>query len=355
MTTTDETPANGQTAPAAPAAPEAPAATDYFGRALAALTASSEEPEEEVGSPPAAPVDRGHHVEPTPVATEGDPEPTPPPAETQPEPAPEPQADHTARSAELDDRHRELDRDRAAFDAERQALGPNLAALKRAREATGADALVALRELGIDYNEITRRALAKPGEPPPPGPSVDLTPVNTKIEALEAQLNNYKQEQLRTKVATGAREAVDAIEDGARFELLKQVPAYDQKVVDYITQEWQARGELRDRNGHAVGALTFLEGADKLEETLYREATRFSQSPKVRAAYTPPEQPAPEPAPEAAPPATSPAQPPPAIMPAAATLTTTHASTAARPDNSASPEACRARALAVLQLASRDE
>ena len=331
--------------PAAPVEPTAPAPTDYFGRALAALEGAIAEPVVDAPSAPEVPADPDQGETPTPTPGEQ-------PEGTTPEPVVDTEAINSAHFAALAAEQARLAQERTAFDARQQAAAPGLEALERARQAAGTDVIQALQELGLDYSEITKRVLANPAAAKPAEPAKP-DPLRKEVDELRTQLETYQRESITTQIASAARTAVEGGEDAARWELLKQEPGYDRQVVDYIERAWQANGAPTDQQGRPVGALTLEQAADKLETYLFTQATKYSNATKVRAHYAPAteqEPPPPESAPSAIPGATT----PPAIVPAATTLTTSHAATAARSDRTGDADACRARALAVLESAYDD-
>ena len=309
-----------------------------------------------IGSPPAEPsAAAGDHDEmnpppAAPVPTGDDPKPTPAPPEVQPT------ADTDAILRDIADKQIALAQAQAAFDARTDAMNPNLEALKRARASRGVDAVQALQELGIDYRELTKRVLQNPAAINTPqanqASQEHLEPIRTEVSELRDQLQAYQREAMTQQIATAARGVVDSVEDAAKYELLRLEPDYGRSIVQVIEQDWTRKGRPRDSAGNAIGTLTLAQGADMLEADLFARATRYSDAQKVRAHYAPPPA-ATEQPPPAAPPA-SPGAAPSAPLPEASTLTTTHASTAARADNTAKPAACRARAIAVLEKMSTE-
>ena len=354
--TEETTPAAPQAAetPAAPAAPETPAppvetgpaANDYFGRAMAALSGQQETPPAAVAQPD-APGD--HHVAQTletEPATEGGEESTPVVEGVQPEP---PQPNLTPEQyQEWLQQSQGFAQERAVFDARVQALQPNLDALKRAREASGVDAVVALRELGLDYRELTKRILANPDQPPlaPQPGAPDLSPIQDDVKALQDELKQWKYQETQRQASVGVAKQITETE-GDRWQMLKASPDYSRQVVDYIQGDWTQKGSPVDANGQPMGALTIEQAADNLERYLFAQATKYSDLSKVRAHFGP-AQTSTETPPALAPPAIPGAPPPSATVPEAATITTSHAAVAARGDNPRTAEEYRARALAVL-------
>lgn len=151
------------------------------------------------------------------------------------------------------------------------------------------DPLAALESVGLNYEELTKRAIAQKGANTPA----------SRMEALEAQVKEMAAAKTKAEEAAKAAEVANrvaayvsnvhehAVKDAASYELLSMVDANDAKeLIHDVLEEY---GEKHHK------LLSAKEACDMIEDYLLDEAVTRAKSKKVQAKLSPaaePEKPA---------------------------------------------------------------
>lgn len=249
--------------------------TDAFSRAMAALDRQEKESAPADAAPAVA--EEPAAEEAAPADTQAQPEATPEPAKSEPG---ELESDRIVRALEEQRAAvRELERQRAEYEARLREVDTEKASvskLAQARKAIEAgDPLTALAELGLTYEDLTRRIIA--GEAPKTeakSPAEQaIEDLRAKQAALEAKLAEREQEAARHAALSVVRTEVPASE----FPLLAAHPAWEEEIIDGVRMEWE-------RVGYAGEAppVTPRQIAERLEAYLVEETLKRAKiSPKV--------------------------------------------------------------------------
>lgn len=250
---------------------------DAFARAMAALDRQEKEavPDETPAAPAAetAPAEEQETGD-----TQATPEPAPEPEPVKP--AAELESDRIVRALEEQRAAmRELERQRSEYEAKSREIETQRADLAKLAQAHKAlsegDALTALAELGVSYEDLTKAVIS--GAAPKVEPK---SPVLSAIEELKAEQAALK-DQLAKREAEAARHAalshVRSEVPASDFPLLAAHGDWEAEVIEGVRLEWERAGFVGD-----APPVTPRQIAERLEAYLTEETLRRAKlSPKV--------------------------------------------------------------------------
>jgi hypothetical protein len=303
---------------------------DAFARAMAALDKQDKEPEPAAAAPA---------EEPAASDTEAQPEATPEPVKEQPGAL---ESDRLVRALEEQRAAvRALEQQRSEYEAKLREIDSEKAGLSKLAQARKAldegDALTALAELGVTYEDLTRAVIggAAPKVAVKSPMEQQLEALAAKHAALEQQLTKREADAQRNAAVGHVRSEVPQTD----FPLLAAVPAWEEEVIEGVRLEWERAGYAGD-----VPPVSPRDIAERLEAYLAEETLKRAKlSPKVLAALAATNDPS-HVKPPAAPASAAPAKP----NVSARTLLPTDSGTVSRVANGADEATLKARALAVL-------
>jgi hypothetical protein len=185
--------------------------------------------------------------------------------------------EHRKAQRQLDAQRREYEGKLAQLESEKASLSK----LAQARAALDADdPLTALAELGVSYEDLTRRVIGGAS------PKAQVkTAEQERLERLEAALEQQKTLLAQRDRDAALRSTVDVVRSevpSTEYPLLAAQPNWEHEIIEGIRLEWEKVGFEGD-----LPPVSARDVAERIEAYLYDDVVRRAKlSPKVLAALS---------------------------------------------------------------------